>query len=112
MNNKDILAKNLKYLSNKKNINLTEFEKIMIYPETAVFNQMHGKSYPKIDKIQEMSDFFNIFKSDLTEDKNDSINPSEIQGIKIIKNFANIPIISKIACSKPVFFQQNYEGFL
>lgn len=70
MNNKEILSKNLKRELDYKNLTPTEFARIMKYPETTVFNWIHGKSYPRIDKIQEMADFFEIYKSDLTEDKN------------------------------------------
>lgn len=111
MNNKEILAKNLKRELDKKNLTPTEFARIMNYPETTVFNWIHGKSYPRIDKIQEMSDYFNIYKSDLTEDKSTNIDLSQIPGIKMIKKFVNVPILGEIACGEPIFCQQNYEGF-
>ena len=111
MNNKEILAKNLKKELDKKNLTPTEFARIMKYPETTVFNWIHGKSYPRIDKIQEMSDYFNIYKSDLTEDKSNKIDLSEIQGVKLIKRFVNVPVLGEIACGEPIFCQQNYEGF-
>lgn len=109
MNNKEILSKNLKKQLNNKDLTPTEFARIMKYPETTVFNWIHGKSYPRIDKIQEMADFFDIYKSDLTEDKNDLKN---IPGIKIIKKFVTVPVLGEIACGEPIFCNQNYDNIL
>lgn len=109
MNNKKILSKNLKRELKYRNLTPTEFARIMKYPETTVFNWIHGKSYPRIDKIQEMSDFFDIYKSDLTEDKNDLSN---IPGIKIIKKFVTVPVLGEIACGEPIFCNQNYDNLL
>lgn len=109
MNNKEILSKNLKKQLNSKDLTPTEFARIMKYPETTVFNWIHGKSYPRIDKIQEMADFFDIYKSDLTEDKNDLSN---IPGIKIIKKFVTVPVLGEIACGEPIFCNQNYDNLL
>src|SRR5690625_6873570 len=39
------------------------------YPEMTVSNWMKAKTYPRVDKIQEMADFFNIRRSDIEEDK-------------------------------------------
>lgn len=107
MNNKEILSKNLKKQLNNKDLTPTEFARIMKYPETTVFNWIHGKSYPRIDKIQEMADFFDIYKSDLTEDKN---NLSNIPGIKIIKKFVTVPMLGEIACGEPIFCNENYDS--
>lgn len=107
MNNKEILSKNLRKELDKKDLTPTEFSRIMNYPETTVFNWIHGKSYPRIDKIQEMADFFDIYKSDLTEDKNDLSN---IPGIKIIKKFVTVPLLGEIACGEPIFCNQNYDN--
>lgn len=109
MNNKEILSKNLRKELDKKGLTPTEFSRIMNYPETTVFNWIHGKSYPRIDKIQEMADFFDIYKSDLTEDKNDLFN---IPGIKIIKKFTTVPLLGEIACGEPIFCNQNYDNIL
>lgn len=109
MNNKKILSKNLKRELKNRNLTPTEFARIMKYPETTVFNWIHGKSYPRIDKIQEMADFFDIYKSDLTEDKNDLSN---IPGVKIIKKFVTVPVLGEIACGEPIFCNQNYDNIL
>ncbi|WP_243343880.1 LexA family transcriptional regulator [Anaerococcus sp. AGMB09787] len=108
MNNKKILSKNLKRELKNRNLTPTEFARIMKYPETTVFNWIHGKSYPRIDKIQEMADFFDIYKSDLTEDKNDLSN---IPGVIPVKAIKKIPILGSIVCGYPVWSAENYQGY-
>lgn len=111
MNNKEIFSKNLNRELEKKNLTPTEFARAIKYPETTVFNWIHCKSYPRIDKIQEMADFFGIYKSDLTENKTTLSDLSQIPGVKLIKRFVNVPVLGEIACGEPIFCQQNYEGF-
>lgn len=111
MNNKEIFSNNLNKELEKKNLTPTEFARAIKYPETTVFNWIHCKSYPRIDKIQEMADFFRIYKSDLTENKTNISELSQIPGVKLIKRFVNVPVLGEIASGKSIFCQQNYEGF-
>ena len=69
MNPKEIVAKNLQYYLDRKGINQTQMAQELGYPEMTVSNWMKAKTYPRVDKIQEMADFFNIRRSDIEEDK-------------------------------------------
>ena len=91
MNNKEIFAKNLNKRLEINDYTPTEFARIMKYPETTVFNWIHAKSYPRIDKIQEMADFFGLSKSDLTEDKPEK--PKHIKDVtyKTINVYGLVP---------------------
>lgn len=71
---KDILSKNLKIYLDRKGLSQTDLAKELGYPEMTVSNWVNAKFYPRIDKIQEMADFFGINKSDLMEDKSDDEN--------------------------------------
>jgi len=84
MNNKEVFSKNLSRFLDDRDLTPTEFARIMGYPETTVFNWVHGKTYPRIDRVQQMADYFNIYKSELTEKK--EIDLESIPGINVIKN--------------------------
>lgn len=71
---KDILSKNLKLYLARKGLSQTDLAKELGYPEMTVSNWVNAKFYPRIDKIQEIADFFGINKSDLMEDKKDDEN--------------------------------------
>ncbi len=67
--NKTVLSKNLRYYMKEKGINAKELSKVLKVPYTTVLSWTKGEYYPRIDKIEMMSDYFGILKSDLIEDK-------------------------------------------
>lgn len=106
--NNKVFSKNLNKYLNEKNLSPTEFARIMGYPETTVFNWVHGKSYPRIDKIQQIADYFGVLKSDLVEDK---LNIDEIPGAIPMQKGRLIPILGEIACGDPILAQENLDGY-
>ena len=73
MNLKEIFAKNLQYYLDRNGITQTELAHKLNYPEMTVSNWIKAKTYPRIDKVQQMADFFNISRSDLTEEKTNNV---------------------------------------
>lgn len=69
MDNKKIFSKNLLFFLKQENKTQTEMARDLGYPEMTVSNWINAKTYPRIDRIQEMADYFDILKSDLTEEK-------------------------------------------
>lgn len=112
---KDILANNLKKFLDIKGISQTDLAKTLDYPEMTVSNWVNAKFYPRIDKIQELADFFEINKSDLIEDKThkkyDEINLNKIPGIIPIQKARRIPILGTIACGPLTWSEENFEGY-
>lgn len=108
LGNKKIFSRNLRNYMDNKNINTMDLSKILNIAYSTVSDWVKGNSYPRIDKIEMLANYFNIEKSDLIEDKT---NLSQIPGIKMIKKFVNVPILGEIACGEPIFCQQNYDGF-
>lgn len=66
---KTIFAKNLNYYMNKDDINTAELSRALSYSFTTVSDWVHGRKYPRMDKVQAIADYFGIMKSDLTEEK-------------------------------------------
>lgn len=72
MNNlgsKPVIAANIKYYMKEKGINAKDLSKALNVPYTTVLSWTKAEYYPRIDKIEMMSDYFGILKSDLIEDK-------------------------------------------
>ena len=66
--NREIMARNIKYYLNIKEVSAAEIcEALNIKPNTFSY-WVNGKSYPRIDKIELMAQYFGISKSDLVED--------------------------------------------
>ena len=104
---KDIMAKNLNYYINRSSKSQTDIAKELGIPETTMSNWTRGNTYPRADKIQLLADYFNIKRSDLTEEKTlpgnlTALSPSD---------FKRIPILGTIACGDPILAEQNIEGY-
>lgn len=68
---KQIMATNLKRYLNRKGKTQTDLAKDLNIPEMTVSNWMKAKTYPRIDKVQMMADYFNITRAELTEETNE-----------------------------------------
>lgn len=106
---RDNISKNLKKYMEEKGINNKELANILNVSESTVGKWLLKKSVPRMGIIEQISNYFNIEKSDLIEDKNDLSN---IPGIKIIKKFVTVPVLGEIACGEPIFCNQNYDNLL
>lgn len=104
MNPKEIVAKNLQYFLDRKGINQTQMAQDLGYPEMTVSNWMKAKTYPRVDKVQEMADYFNIKRSDITDEK-----PTNV--IELSQRTVNVPILGPIACGEPILVEENYEDY-
>lgn len=100
LGNKKIFAKNLKYYMDLKNISRNEIcDKLDI--KYATFSDwINAKKYPRIDKIEQLANYFDILKSDLIENKLHNI----ILPLKV-------PILGRISAGKPIFVEENIEGY-
>jgi len=102
---KIVFSKNLKLQLDKRGLNQTDMARDLNIPETTVSNWMKASTYPRPDKIQLMANYFNIRRSDLTEEQ-----PTNL--IEVQPNFVKIPILGTIACGEPILAQQNVEGYM
>ena len=73
MNPKKVVANNLQKLLDDKGITQTQMANTLGYPEMTVSNWMKAKTYPRIDRVQEMADYFGVRRSDITDEKIKSI---------------------------------------
>lgn len=72
LGNKKIMGNNIQYYMDLKGINRKDFAKALNVPYSSVTEWINGISYPRIDKIQMMADYFGIEKADLVENRRDS----------------------------------------
>jgi transcriptional regulator with XRE-family HTH domain len=67
--NKAVMSANIKKYMAAKGVTAKELSKTLGVPYTTVLSWIKGEYYPRIDKIEKMSEFFGVLKSDLIEDK-------------------------------------------
>jgi repressor LexA len=66
---KDVFAKNLKYYMERSGKNQKELAAVVGVSAPTFSEWLKGKKFPRIDKIEKLSQYFGILKSDLIEDK-------------------------------------------
>lgn len=101
---KNIMAKNLRKYINQKGITQTDLAKDLNIPEMTMSNWLKAKTYPRIDKIQMLADYFGIPRSALTEEtplNQHSVSPQTVR----------VPILGTIACGDPINAEENYSGY-
>jgi len=83
MNPKEIVAKNLQKLLDRKGVTQTQMANHLGYPEMTVSNWIKAKTYPRVDKMQEMADYFGVRRSDIEELKNENLVMTNSQYIHL-----------------------------
>lgn len=94
LGNKQIMAKNILFYMNKYNKTRNEMCEALGVKYTTFTDWVKGNSYPRIDKIELMANYFGISKADLVEEHTASV-PSSKKGttIKVLGHVAaGIPI--------------------
>lgn len=101
---KTIMGENIRTYLNRMGKNQSDLAKDLDIPEMTVSNWINAKTYPRIDKIQLMADYFKIKRSDLTEEQPTNMHPLAPQTI-------SIPILGTIACGEPLLAEPNFNGY-
>lgn len=80
LGNKEIMAENIKHYMAKKGVNAAEVCSALGFKTNTFSDWVNAKTYPRIDKIEKMANYFNVSKSALVEDMRydvDYISPDE-----------------------------------
>lgn len=86
LGNLKIMSENIQHQLDKKKINSVKLSDDLGINYTTIRNWLQGRSYPRIDKIEMMANYFGIDKSDLIERSNQETNkqghnPIDLQDI-------------------------------
>ena len=102
LGNKSVFSKNIKKFMEINNVDRYQLADALDVKYTTLTDWINGNSYPRIDKIEMIANYFNVNKSALIEEWafND---PTEDKTIKIINNklVKLIPILGKIPAGVP-----------
>lgn len=74
LGNREIFAKNLEYYMILNNKTRNEIASDLDIPYTTLTSWLKGQFYPRIDKIEQLANYFEIQKSDLVEDKKNQVS--------------------------------------
>lgn len=102
---REILSENLEKLMHDKGIDQRILAEKIGVSDTTISNWVRGLKYPRIDKLQQIADFFNVKHADLVTDN----KPTNI--IEVSQRTVRIPILGPIACGDPILVEENYEDY-
>ena len=71
LGNKEVMAQNIRNLMNQNDVKPKDVCDTLKIPMPTFSDWINAKTYPRIDKIELMANYFGISKADLVEDHND-----------------------------------------
>ena len=105
LGNKEIMARNINKYMKKNNMSRKDLSEKLKVGYTTVTDWVNAVTYPRIDKIEMMSNLWGIEKSDLVEDSS-NINENNILHTN------HIPVVSKISAGEPIHAEENIESYI
>lgn len=112
LGNKKIMAKNIQYYMDLYNKTRNDICQDLGIKYTTFTDWIKANTYPRIDKIELMANYFNIEKSDLIEEHNkesvqsDCPLPSNI----ILPSAHKLPVMGTICAGDGVVCEDDYQG--
>ena len=100
LGNKSIMSKNIIKFMKENNVDRRKLSKDLNIKYTTLSDWINAKTYPRIDKIEMLANYFNVNKSDLVEDKS-TINSIDTLPVR------EIPIVSQISAGLPIYAEEN-----
>ena len=88
LGNKQVMAKNISRFMKENNIDRKKLSNDLKVKYTTLSDWINAKTYPRIDKIELLADYFNVTKADLVEDKEKQV--IETLPVKNSSRFKNI----------------------
>lgn len=104
LGNKQVMAKNISRLMKENNINRKKLSNDLKVKYTTLSDWINAKTYPRIDKIELLADYFNVTKADLVEDKEKQV----LETLPVKK----IPVVSKISAGLPIYSEENLIDYI
>ncbi|MEB7460929.1 helix-turn-helix domain-containing protein [Staphylococcus borealis] len=104
LGNKQVMAKNISRLMKENNIDRKKLSNDLKVKYTTLSDWINAKTYPRIDKIELLADYFNVTKADLVEDKEKQV----IETLPVKK----IPVVSKVSAGLPIYSEENLIDYI
>lgn len=104
LGNKETMARNIKRLMEQNHVNATDVCTALGFKAPTFSDWVNAKTYPRIDKIEAMSNYFGVSKADLVEEHLPynalPYNPTH-----------RIPILGRISAGLPLYAEEHIEGY-
>lgn len=103
LGNKKTMANNINYYMKKRGVSRTQLSNTLNVAYTTLTDWLNAKTYPRIDKIELLANYFGVEKSDLVEERNTMSNSHQnISNLERV-SFMSIPLYDSISCGTGSF---------
>lgn len=96
LGNKEIMAKNIRYYMERAGVTQTEICNTLGIKMPTFSDWIHAKTYPRIDKIELMANYFGILKSDLVEERTVKSEVTEKKAALVAKITKDSELLSTV----------------
>ena len=93
LGNKEVMAKNINKYMKMNKISRNKMSEALGVSYSTLSDWVNAKTYPRIDKIEMMANYFGVSKSDLVEDK------QTVDTVQI----TTAPVLSKVSAGMPMY---------
>ena len=107
LGNKEVMAKNISKYMRINNVDRTQLSKDLKVKYTTLSDWINAKTYPRIDKIELLANYFNVTKADLVEDDSNEKNQT-LETLPVKK----IPVVSQISEGLPIYSEENLVDYI
>ncbi|MCS4487230.1 helix-turn-helix domain-containing protein [Staphylococcus americanisciuri] len=104
LGNKEIMSKNISRLMKQNNVDRKQLSIDLNVKYTTLSDWINAKTYPRIDKIELLANYFGVSKSDLVEDNEEKV----LDTLPVKK----IPVVSKIPAGLPIYSEENLIDYI
>ncbi|MDU7042414.1 MAG: XRE family transcriptional regulator [Actinomyces sp.] len=104
LGNKEVMAKNISRFMKENNVDRKKLSDDLKVKYTTLSDWINAKTYPRIDKIELLADYFNVTKADLVEDKEKQV----LDTLPVKK----IPVLAKISAGLPIYTEENLIDYI
>lgn len=101
LGNKEVMAKNIKKYMKIKGVDRKEMSKALKVSYSTLSDWINAKTYPRIDKIELMANYFGVTKADLVE------GDQKMQTVPL----TTVPIVSRVTAGEPTYSEENIIGY-
>ena len=113
LGNKEIMARNIKKYMELNEKDRNDMCRDLGFKYTTFTDWINAKTYPRIDKIELMANYFKVSKSDLVEENTIKDNGeyrtlTNIYPIELKK----FPLLGEIACGQPKYANEDRESYI
>lgn len=99
--NRKVMGENIQFYMDRNGIDRATLAKVIGVPYSSVTCWINGKTYPRIDRIEKMANYFGINKSDLVEPMGSA---KEIKALRI-------PVYGRVAAGIPIEAIENIVDY-